>query len=86
MGGERRDDGVPGGLPSQDRKMNCGDDRMEGRGWGTGVSLSGQDTGCNRDLDDKGVHEEASGNNFGVCSREADLRTLYKHREDGWIQ
>ena len=38
------------------------------------------------DLDDKGVCEEAKGNNCGVCLREADLRTTYRCGEDGGIK
>ena len=50
------------------------------------VVLGGRGTGGNRALDDNGVHKQAVGKNCGVCCREADLKTMYRHREDGGIK
>ena len=47
---------------------------------------SGCDVVGNRDFFNKGVREEASGKNSGVCSREANIKTLYMRREDGGLR
>ena len=50
------------------------------------MGLGGGGTGGNRAFVNKGVHEEAAGKNCGVCHREADLRFMYRRREDVGIQ
>ena len=35
-------------------------------------------SGGNRALNNKGVHEEAAGNNFGVCHRDYNIQTMYR--------
>ena len=51
-----------------------------------GVGLGGRGIEDHGALEDNGVHEEASGNNHGTCSRETNIRILYRHREDGGLQ
>ena len=41
------------------------------------MRIGGCGNGGNRALSNKVVPEEATGNNCGVCYREADLRTMY---------
>ena len=48
--------------------------------------LSGHGNVFNMALADKGVCEEAAGNNCGVYHREDDLKTVHKRGEYGGIQ
>ena len=47
-----------------------------------GVILGGHGTVDHGDLSYKGVHEEEAGKNHGVCSRETNIGTFYRHRAD----
>ena len=51
-----------------------------------GVQLGRRRIGDRGSLDDKGVCEEAAGNNCGVYHREDDLKTVHKRGEYGGIQ
>ena len=42
------------------------------------MGLGGHSVVDYRGLDNKGVSEEAAGNNFGACIRETDILTLYR--------
>ena len=50
------------------------------------MGLGGLGAGDNSALDDKGVHEEASGKKFGLCYREDYLKTMYRRREYEGVQ
>ena len=51
-----------------------------------GVVLSRRGVGVYRDLADKGVREEAAGNNRGLCSGDTDIRTFHRRIEDEGFQ
>ena len=51
-----------------------------------GVGLGGRGVGSYRDFSDKGFHEEAAGNNRGVCTRDTNIQNLYRGREAGGLQ
>ena len=51
-----------------------------------GVGLGGHVIGDHRDLVDKGVREEATGKNSGVCIRDNDIHNLYRRRVGGGFQ
>ena len=51
-----------------------------------GVSFSGYGIGDHRNLANKGVHEEAAGNNHGIYRRETNIRILYRGRAYGGVQ
>ena len=76
MGGDGRDDGVDREISSLDLKTHLWKGSEEGRHRGMGVVLSGHGTGYHRDLDDKGVREEATGNNRVVCIRETSIQNF----------
>ena len=86
MGGEGLYDIGDRSILSQGCKMDCGNDSKEGRRWGIGVGIGGRGIGCHSDLVNKGVCEEASGKNCRVCSRETNIRALYRRRSDGGFQ
>ena len=48
-----------------------------------GVQLGRRRIGDRGSLDDKGVCEEAAGNNCGICSRDTNIKTLYRYRVYG---
>ena len=73
MGGYGRDYYGSVGLSLQGLNIECGNDSEEGMRRGMGVGLGECGFGGSRDLDDKGVHEEAEVNNYGLCYREANL-------------
>ena len=51
-----------------------------------GMGLGGRGIlGC-MDLANKGVHDEAAGNNGGICIRETNIQNLYRQRGDGGFQ
>ena len=50
------------------------------------MGIGGRDFGGNMALENKGVHEEVTGKNHGVCHREANIKTLCRRREDGGFQ
>ena len=86
MGVDRLDDDGSVGVSSNNCKTGCGGDGAEGRRWVMIVGLGGRGGVVNRTLADKGVREERAGKNCRVCHREAYLQTMYKRRENGWIQ
>ena len=51
-----------------------------------GFGIGGLGAGGNKDLENKGVCEEAAGDNCGICSRETNIRNLYRRRADGGVQ
>ena len=51
-----------------------------------GGGVGGSGAGGNRALSDKIVREDTAGNNYVVCFREANQQTMYRRREDVWIQ
>ena len=73
MDGNGRDNDGARYILSQDRKTDCGNNTKNGRQRGMGVGLGGHGFGGYTDLTNKGVHEEAAGNNHVVCSRDADI-------------
>ena len=48
-----------------------------------GVGLGGRGIGYHGDFSNKGLREEAAGNNSGIFSRETNIKTLYRLIEDG---
>ena len=84
-GNGRYDDGVIG-ISSQDFNMDYGYDSNEWQRRRMRVVLGGYAIGDHRYLADKLVCEEAEGKNCGGCSRETDIRTLYRRKEDGGFQ
>ena len=50
------------------------------------VGLGGCGIGNYRYLFDKVLHEEAAGNNRGVCTRDTNIQNLYRGREAGGLQ
>ena len=85
IGGDRCGDKGSGGLSSQDRNKDYGNESTERQRQGIGVGLGGRRFGGNKYLADKGVYKEESGNNNGLCIRETNIQTLYRLREDGWF-
>ena len=51
-----------------------------------GVSLSVCRVGDYRGVVNKGVCEEAAGNNRRICIRDTNIQTLYTRRADGGVQ
>ena len=51
-----------------------------------GVGLGGRGIGDHRDLDNKGVRKEVAGENNGICIRETNLQTFYRHKVYGVLQ
>ena len=51
-----------------------------------GVGISGNGVGDHGAVENKGVCEEAAGDNCGICSRETNIRNLYRRRADGGVQ
>ena len=45
-----------------------------------GVGLVGRSFGGNMSLANKVAHKKAKGNNFGVCCKDSDLRTMHRCR------
>ena len=86
LGGDGRDDGVARYISSQDSKVDCGNYIKEGRRRLMGVSLSRRYIGDHRDLSNKVVCDEATGNNCVVCSRDTHTQTFYKRIVDGRFQ
>ena len=86
MGGFGHDDDNTGGLPSQDRTTDFGDDGTEKRRQVIGEGLGGCGTGYERDLANKGLSADVEGNNCGVHRRKAYLRAVYRCGNDGGIQ
>ena len=61
MGVDGHNGDFPGGLPSQDHRTYCGDDGTEGQREGMGFGIGGLGAGGNKDLENKGVCEQAAG-------------------------
>ena len=51
-----------------------------------GAVLSGIHVGDHIDVTNNGVCEEVKSKNHGIFSRETNIRTFYRRREDGTVQ
>ena len=80
MGGDGRDCDSARGISSQDCKTDCGNGCEEGLLRGMGVVLGGHGIGSNRELANKGVREESASNNSVLCSREGNIKNMYRCR------
>ena len=83
LGGDGCDDDGSGAISAQNYKTDFGNDSEEGKWRGMVLGLGGISAGHNRDLYNKGVHEEEAGKNGEICSRDTNIQTLYSIREDG---
>ena len=86
MGGDGRDDDGARGISSHYRQIDCSNDTNKGRQRGMVVRISGHGIGSYKAVSNKGAHEEAEGNNNGVCSKETNIQNLYRSIEDGGFQ
>ena len=50
------------------------------------MGCGGRSIGDHVDLSDKGVHEEKAGKNCRICSRDTNVKTLYRRSADGGFQ
>ena len=82
MGGYGRNDDGDRGISSQDRYMDCGDDREEVIRQGMGVGIGILRIEYHRYLANKGVRKESKSDNSGIYNRETNIQTLYSCRAD----
>ena len=86
MGGDGRNADGARGISSQDHETDCGDDSEEGHQQGMGVGLGGYGIGYHGYLANKVVRKESEGKNHGICSRETNIKTLYRRKSCGGLQ